>query len=436
VRKLLAICTLATAIFVASPAFAQTLVSGDIIADATWSGTVLLSGAVFVREGATLTIEPGTVIYGETATNGTLVIDRGAKIMAVGTPTSPIVFTADQEPGERYRGMWGGIIINGRAPLNVPGGTAEGEGDTGTYGGNRPNDDSGMMKYVRVEFAGTEFSPDNELNGIAFQGVGSAGVFEYLQVHMNKDDGVEFFGGTAYARYLVLTGNADDSLDATDGWTGCVQFVFIQQYGDDADNGFEIDNNADNNNLKPATAPQIYNVTVIGDPSDFGDESDLGMLLREGTAGTFANFIVMGFKEWGIEITDAQTFNNARRGLLAVQNSYWDDNGSALGQGGGAMHWSDNAEDTPVPSTSTAGYMAQWAGNFTDQGNPLRKAYNKANPDPRPKNVPWRKWVRDGGMKPPAGAFWDRDATYLGAFAKGRPKVALWFRPWAAFPPA
>lgn len=433
-RKLLAICTLAAAIFAASPALAQTAVSGDITADTTWSGTILLSGAVFVRSGATLTIEPGTLIFGETATNGTLIIDRGARIMAEGTARNPIVFTADQEPGQRTRGMWGGIIINGNAPLNVPGGTAEGEGDTGTYGGNQPNDDSGVMRYVRVEFAGTEFSPDNELNGIAFQGVGRTGVFEYLQVHMNKDDGVEFFGGTANARYLVLTGNADDSLDATDGWTGMVQFVFIQQYGDDADNGYEIDGNADNNNLTPFTEPQIYNVTLIGDPSDFGDESDLGMLLREGTAGVFANNIVMGFKEWGIEITDAQTFNNARRGRLMVMNSYWDDNGTALGRVGGTMHWSDNSDDDPVPSRTTAEYMAEWPGNITDQGNPLRKPYNKAKPDPRPRNVPWKNVIRDGGTTPPAGGFFDRDATYLGAFKKGAPKAALWFRPWAAFP--
>ena len=432
-RKILAFLVLAVAVLVASPALAQTEVSGDITDDTTWSGTVLLSGAVFVRSGATLTIEPGTLILGETATNGTLIIDRGAKINAVGTPRNPIVFTADQARGDRFRGMWGGIIINGYAPLNVPGGTAQGEGDTGTYGGNDPNDDSGTMKYVRVEFAGTEFSPDNELNGIAFQGVGSAGVFEYIQVHMNKDDGVEFFGGTAYARYLVLTGNADDSLDATDGWTGRVQFVFIQQYGDDADNGHEIDNNGDNNNLKPITSPQIYNVTLIGDPSDYGDESDLGLLLREGTAGVFGNYIVMGFKEWGIEITDARTFRNAKSGDLMVMNSYWDDNGSALGRVGGTMHWSDNSEDTPLPAVTTADYMAQWPGNIVDQGQPLRKPYNKAKPDPRPRNVAWKQILRDGGTTPPSGGFFDTTATYLGAFKKG-PPGSIWFRPWAAFP--
>jgi hypothetical protein len=435
-KKLLAPIAIAAAILVASPAVAQTVAEGDITSDTTWSGTVLLSGAVFVRGGATLTIEPGTLILGETATNGTLIIDRGSRINAVGTPRNPIVFTADQERGDRFRGMWGGIIINGYAPLNVPGGEAEGEGDTGTYGGNKPNDDSGTMKYVRVEFAGTEFSPDNELNGIAFQGVGRGGTFEYLQVHLNKDDGVEFFGGTAEAKYLVLTGNADDSLDATDGWTGKVQFVFVQQYGDDADNGHEIDNNGDNNNLRPYTAPQIYNVTLIGDPSDFGDESDLGMLLREGTAGTFANYIVMGFKEWGIEITDSRTFRNAANGSLLVRNAYWDDNGSALAaRVGGTQHWSDNAEDDPVPSTTTAEYMAAWPGNVTDQGNPLRKPYRKSKPDPRPKNVSWKNAIRDGGVTPPDDGFFDLTASFLGAFRKGAPKAALWFRPWAAFPP-
>ena len=153
----------------------------------------LLRGAVFVKNGAILTIEPGVKIYGEQATNGTLIIAQGSKIMAEGTASAPIVMSSDAFEGSRARGQWGGLIINGSAPTNQ--GVTFGEGDTGAFGGNDPTDSSGVLRYVRVEYAGIEFSPDNELNGIAFQGVGSGTVVDHVQVHMNQDDGVEMFGG-------------------------------------------------------------------------------------------------------------------------------------------------------------------------------------------------------------------------------------------------
>src|SRR5690606_543371 len=185
----------------------------------------VLRGAVFVADGGVMNIAPGTTIAGELATLGTLIVERGGRINAVGTPDAPIVFTSDQPIGMRNRGDWGGLIINGRAPLNVPGGVAIGEGDTGEYGGDDPDDDSGILRYVRVEFAGIEFSPDNELNGIAFQGVGRGTEVDYVQVKMNRDDGVEFFGGTVDVRHVVLTAIRDDSLDWTFGWTGRVQYL-------------------------------------------------------------------------------------------------------------------------------------------------------------------------------------------------------------------
>ena len=137
-------------------------------------------------------------------------------------------------------------------------------GDTGEYGGTDPEDSSGILRYVRVEFAGIEFSPDNELNGIAFQGVGSGTVVDYVQVHFNQDDGIEFFGGTVNAKHLYCTGIRDDSFDWTDGWTGKGQFWVAQQRGDDADNGFEADNNGDDNEANPRSNPTIYNVTLVG----------------------------------------------------------------------------------------------------------------------------------------------------------------------------
>ena len=150
--------------------------------------------------------------------------------------------------------------------MNIEGGQGLGEADTGVYGGDNPNDNSGILRYVRVEFAGVEFSPDNELNGIAFQGVGRGSTYEFIQVHMNRDDALEWFGGTADIKYAVASNAADDSFDWTFGWTGRAQFIAIHQRGDDADNGIEADNNEFNNNLLPRSNPQIYNMTICGDP--------------------------------------------------------------------------------------------------------------------------------------------------------------------------
>jgi len=306
------------------------IVQGNITSNTTWasSNIYVLRGAVFVTSGATLTIQPGTLIAGEFATNGTLIVAQGATINAVGTAAAPIVFTSDQPYGppdwpsdDRYRADWGGLIINGYAVINIPGGIAFGEGGTGQYGGTNDNDSSGALAYVRVEYAGTEFSPDNELNGIAFQAVGRGTSVRFIQVHMNLDDGVEFFGGAVDVKYLVLTNNADDSMDYTDGWRGRAQFVIIQQRADDADQGFEFDNNGENNDLLPRSNPTIYNATLIGDnTSVWGSESDHGMLIREGTAGFIANSIVLDFREDGIRVDQAATITQAQQGNLVLSS--------------------------------------------------------------------------------------------------------------------
>jgi hypothetical protein len=310
------------------------VVRGRLAGGHTWESRYyyVLRGAVFVNEGATLTIQAGTTVVGETATHGTLIVDRGGRIVADGTADAPIVFTSDQNIGERGRGDWGGLIINGRAPINIPGGVGLGEGDTGQYGGNDPNDDSGILRYVRVEYAGIEFSPDNELNGIAFQGVGRGTIVDYVQVKHNKDDGVEFFGGTVDVKHILLTSIGDDSMDWTFGWTGRGQYIVAQQSGDDADNGIEADNNGNNNDLLPRSNPTLYNLTFIGDPdTDEGNESDDGFEIREGTAATIRNFIVMGFKENGIDYSNTSTITQAQQGSLTLANGIVFGNGLLAG---------------------------------------------------------------------------------------------------------
>jgi len=288
----------------------------------------LLRAGVFIGDDeveTVLTIEPGATIFGESATDGMLVITRNSKLVANGTAAAPVVFSSDKEAGSRARGDWGGIIINGNAPINSADsaecdnedGWAFGEGGTGWYGGCDTDDDSGTLNYVRVEFAGALISPDNELNGIAFQGVGSGTTVDYVQVHMNADDGVEFFGGNVSAKHLVLTGIGDDSLDWTDGWQGNVQYAVAQQYDDASDNGIEADNNGDDRSASPMSAPRLANVTLIGSPTS--DASDVGLLLREGTAANLMNLLVTDFGEACLDIDHDETFVNVDDGALTIE---------------------------------------------------------------------------------------------------------------------
>lgn len=364
------------------------VLQGDLSENRTLSSDYdyVLRDAVFVKDGVTLTIEPGVTIYGENATNGTLIVAQGGKIMAEGTADAPIVMTSDAKIGERGRGQWGGLIINGRAPTNQ--GITFGEGDTGAFGGDNPADSSGVLRYVRIEYAGIEFSADNELNGIAFQGVGSGTVVEYVQVHMNQDDGIEMFGGTVNLKYALVTGARDDSFDWTDGWTGKGQFWVAQQYGDDADNGFENDNSSKNNEATPRSAPTIYNVTLVGDPS--GPESDNGMLIREGAAGTYANFIVTGFTKVGLDVNNESSHKQADDGKLVVKNSIFFSNGKG--------NFGDEKDDDGFDEAA----WAKGLGNVEKDPN-LVAPFNKDNPNFTPGNVASSVSV----ASPPSDGFFD-----------------------------
>lgn len=287
-----------------------------LTADAKW----MLSGGTFVDNGVTLTIEAGTTVYA--ANDGTvpfLSISQGGKINAVGTSSAPIIFTPVKEspaPGD-----WGGIVINGYAPLNN-GTTAEGEGGTGTYGGTNAADNSGTMKYVRVEFAGKILGTDNELNGFSFNGVGSGTTLEYLQAYRGSDDGFEFFGGTASLKYAVSTGNQDDSFDFTNGWVGNGQFWIVQQNTDGGDRGIEGDNNESDNTAMPYTNPTISNVTLVG--VDDGDVLNQGLKLRQGMKGNFYNVVVTGFPKRGCQVEHNVSIANMDAQSLNFKNSIID----------------------------------------------------------------------------------------------------------------
>ncbi|HBO13071.1 MAG TPA: hypothetical protein DD491_09830 [Halieaceae bacterium] len=281
-------------------------IEGTVTSDLTLTANNLyqLNGKVTIGDDAnpaTLNIQAGTTVFGGTSFDF-LVIAQGSKIEALGSRTAPVTLTAraDVEGTADIatdRGLWGGLVINGRAPINdcpegATGGTEactkQGEADSGLFGGADPADDSGTLNYVVVKYAGSNVDPENQLNGIAFQGVGSGTEISHIQVHNNLDDGVEFFGGTANAKYVVLTGNADDSLDWTDGWTGSLQYVVIDQADDAGDNGIEADNREGDENLEPRSLPRIANMTINGNPAE------RGIRLRRGTGLELYNSVVQG----------------------------------------------------------------------------------------------------------------------------------------------
>ncbi len=411
------------------------VVQGRITGDTTWSSSIywVLRGAVFVEAPARLTIDAGAEIFGEFATNGTLVIARGAQILANGTADAPIVFSSDQPIGERGRADWGGLIINGRAPINVPGGEAVGEGDTGTYGGSDPADDSGHLRYVRVEFAGTEFSPDNELNGIAFQGVGHNTEVDHVMVKYNKDDGLEFFGGTVEVKHIVLQGIADDSVDWTDGWAGKGQFIIVMQSGDDADQGIEGDNNGDNNNLTPRSNPTLYNLTLVGDPdTDEGSESDTGMLLREGTSATIRNFIVLGFKEASIDIDHTATYDQVDNGSLTL--------GSGIIHGNCVVNRcenqfrpdSDDGRRTDAGKTATMDIVTR-SPNVSFVDPMLANPYDMSNPDYRPAAMSPALNGMVAPSMPPMNDTFIETADFIGAVGPSGSGKDTWWLGWTDF---
>lgn len=249
-------------------------ITGNITGAVTWtSGNIYrLSGFVRVMENARLTIEPGTLIIGDRQSKGTLIVHMGGQIFANGTRENPIIMTSENPPGFREPGDWGGLVICGRAPNNITAATGqpvELEGGYGAFhGGNLPNDNSGVLRFVRIEYAGIPINPNEEINSLTLGSVGSGTVIENIMISFGLDDAFEWFGGTVNARWLIAYRNVDDDFDVDMGWTGNVQYAISIRGAALADqsgaNAFEIDNNGTGSAAEPFTSGVFSNVTVIG----------------------------------------------------------------------------------------------------------------------------------------------------------------------------
>jgi hypothetical protein len=295
--------------------------------------TYLLKGFVYVTDGATLTIPAGTVLKGDKETKATLVIERGGKINAQGTAQKPVVFTSSQPKGQRNYGDWGGIVICGKANINIPGGEAKIEGGPRSfYGGNNNSDNSGTMTYCRLEFCGIEYQTDNEINGLTMGGVGSGTTIHHIQVSFCGDDSYEWFGGCVNAKYLVAFRGWDDEFDTDNGFSGKLQFLVGIRDKNIADksksNGFESDNDANGSSNQPYTSATFSNVSLFGPvdlshtPAGGNGEFQAAMHLRRNTQLKVYNSVFAGWPT-GLFIEDGgkgSCQTNAQNGSLIIKN--------------------------------------------------------------------------------------------------------------------
>jgi len=322
-------------------ASAQIIVSGDITANTNWTNdnVYLLNGWVYVKSGATVTIEPGTIIKGDFNTKGTLIIERGARIIADATAEQPIVFTSQKAAGQRGYGDWGGLILCGRASVNTPANAGSGiaageaiiEGGVGSiYGGGatpNDNDDSGILRYVRIEFGGIPFQPNNEINGLTMGGVGRGTIIENIQVSYSGDDAFEWFGGTVNCKNLIAYRNWDDDFDTDFGYRGNLQFGLVLRDPNIADqsgsNGFESDNDGQGTANTPNTKPVFSNFTVIGplaQSSTINSNYKRALHLRRSTQTSVFNSVFTDYPV-GLLVDGSSTHNNATNNVLRFKNS-------------------------------------------------------------------------------------------------------------------
>ncbi|MBA3547858.1 MAG: serine/threonine protein kinase [Nannocystis sp.] len=362
-----------------------------------------LSFMTFVRPGATLTIDAGTTIVGDRDSLGVLVVQPGARIVAEGTPDRPIVFTSAAPPHERRAGDWGGLLLLGRAPTNLRDaggrpmrGKVEGIASGGEYGGDDPDDSSGVLRHVRVEYSGTLLGPNNEINGVTLAGVGRGTEFDHVQVRHTGDDCFEFFGGTVDAHHLLCQDPGDDGFDWDLGYSGRLQFLLMRGGGstEDSAHGLEGDNDPGGSDHVPVSAPQIYNATLCGRGRPLVREH-LGVVVRHGSRATLGNLIVAGF-DAAIDLRDPGT-SLALRGAL----------GFALPAGVAQAE----APRGPLPDDDGGlDEAAQFAAAMTIRDPGIPGCMDPSSAILGPSTA-----ITASAVRPPSDGFFAEHAVYLGA---------------------
>lgn len=296
-----------------------TVLTGDITSDLLMpKGNYTLRGAVRVKDGATLTIEAGSkitvTVADQAAGTNVLLVEQGAKLMAEGTQTEPIIFTSENQSAGASDGDWGGIVLHGRATINGTSTNPLSEAGQLPYSGNNDMDSSGSLKYVRVEYAGVASTDGNfEYNAFSFFACGSGTILENLEAYKGADDGFEFYGGTANASNLLAIGMEDDSIDWDQGYRGTLTNIAVYQLDNVGDFAFELSSRATEWNLLPRSTPTISNVTVRG----HNKANKHAFELKDGTAGIFTNLKVYNFT---IGAAVSHQLNQVQDGTLKFNN--------------------------------------------------------------------------------------------------------------------
>jgi hypothetical protein len=375
-------------------------VSSDITSNTTWTknNVYKLSGLIYIDSLVTLTIEPGTIIRGDsTVGNSSLIVRRGAKLYALGTVTEPIVFTSEKSAGNRAPGNWGGIIMLGKATYNGSGafggtGTGNIEGITASnktiYGGGTSpddNDNSGTLKYVRIEFGGFQFATNQEINGLTMGGVGRGTTIDYVQCSFINDDAFEWFGGTVNCSHLVSYRGVDDEFDTDNGYSGCVQFAlgvrdpnYADQVSGGESNGFESDNDINGSTNQPFTSAIFSNVTLVGPyrgstSNTIASPFKRSAFIRRNSRLKVVNSVLMDYPT-GLFIKDAATITSANAGTTLFANNLVAGNqaGKVIDPTGwsGSTAYAYFANNNNDSAVSTSGILAS--------------PYNYTSPDYRP----------------------------------------------------
>ncbi|RTL55522.1 MAG: hypothetical protein EKK39_02755 [Sphingobacteriales bacterium] len=433
-----------------TPGVENTILEGRIKVNTTLKAnyTYKLRGLVYVTEGAILTIEPGTKIVGELNKAGGLVITRGSKIIADGTADKPIVFTS--ESPNPQRGDWSGVVLLGQAPTNasfngqagvgeIEGGINNADG-LGLYGlgtSSNPADNSGILRYVRIEYAGYAFLPDKEINGLTFGGVGSGTVVDYVQVSYANDDSFEWFGGTVNCKHLISFRTLDDDFDTDNGFQGKVQFGIALRDSAVADisksEAFESDNDANGSTLLPQTNAVFSNMTVLGPKAQLNNKGNslflCGAQIRRNSSISIMNSIIAGWPQ-GLLI-DASKGTPTDLNITAANPSLYVQNTIISGCTTPVKY----APSTTAPTGATDATILSWY-NTAANGNAildnnsavaLGDPFNYSNPDFNPTAASPAK--SGASFVNPKLNGWFTSVAYIGACAAGD----TWWKNWTKF---
>ena len=307
----------------------STIITGNINTSTTLTSDKVwtLRGYVYVTDGAKLVIQPGTTIVSDIAEKGALCIERGAQLIAEGTISKPIVFTSGKPDGQKAPGDWGGIVILGRARTNRSSEPTIEGGIGRMYGGTNDQDSSGVLRYVRIEYAGVAAMPNSEINALTLGGVGSKTVLENIQTIYANDDAFEFFGGTVIGKNLYAYATADDDYDFDFGYTGTIVNSISKRdplFVDNGDtgNGVECDNDGTGSTAQPTTHPKLNGVILIGPNSSTAlANHNFGLRWRRATQFTITNSKVIGYQKGGFSIESNETAQFYKDGVSKFQNN-------------------------------------------------------------------------------------------------------------------